>query len=790
MATKKKTKTPDFKKYNRLIWIGFGSGLLAIILLFVLAAAGVFGPLPTFEELENPENNVATEVISIDGKTLGKYYHENRTPVNYRDLPENLIHALIATEDERFYDHSGIDAKGTARALVKLGKGGGASTITQQLAKMLFTKRASGNIFKRVIQKAKEWVIAIQLERQYTKHEILTMYLNKYDFLNLAVGIRSASRIYFGKEPKDLRVEEAAMLVGMLKNASYFNPLRRAELVEKRRNVVLNQMLRNEFISQKERDSLSLIPLTLDLHREDTNDGTATYFREYMRDFMKDWAKTHKKPDGSDYNIYRDGLKIYVTIDSKMQHYGELAVNRHMANLQKSFFKQQKENEFAPFVYVPSKDLEKAIKQKIDTAQLRILKEVEDSTFVASAERILKTTMRRSDRYKSMKLAKASDKEIDSAFNAKRNMRVFSWQGEKDTIMSPIDSIRYYKYFLQTGVLSVEPQTGHVKVWVGGVNYKYFKYDHAKQGKRQVGSTFKPFVYATVINQLKISPCEKYPNIPYTIPAGTFGIPEDWTPGNSGGEYGGELTLKQALAKSINAITARMMYKVGPKNVKRLARSLGITCYIPEVPSIALGTVDLSLYEMVGAYSTFANQGMYIKPMMVLRIEDKNGTVLDNFSPETREVLSKEAAYTVLNLLEGVTHFGSGIRLRTTTGVYPDSIATGYPYAFTNPIAGKTGTTQNQSDGWFMGIVPNLATGVWVGAENRSVHFKGITRGQGASMALPIWALYMKEVYKDSTLNVSQGEFERPENISINLDCNTFNKDPKIKEVPKDDPEF
>ncbi|MCF6212983.1 MAG: transglycosylase domain-containing protein [Flavobacteriaceae bacterium] len=790
MAKKKKTKATIFKKYNRIIWVGFGGGVLSVILLFSLAALGFFGPLPTFEELENPENNLATEVISIDGKTLGKYYHENRTPVNFRDLPKNLVQALIATEDERFYEHSGIDVRGTARAVIKLGKGGGASTITQQLAKMLFTKRASGNIFKRVIQKAKEWVIAIQLERQYTKHEIITMYLNKYDFLNLAVGIRSASRIYFGKEPKNLNIEEAAMLVGMLKNASYFNPLRRPKKVQKRRNTVLNQMLRNKFITKKERDSLSKITLTLDLHREDTNDGTATYFREYMRDFMKRWVKTHKKPDGSKYNIYRDGLKIYVTLDSRMQRYAEKAVNRHMANLQKAFFKQQKENAFAPFVYVPSKALKKAIKQEIDTAQLRVMKELEDSTFVASTERILKTTMRRSGRYKRMKKSKASEAEIDSAFNAKRPMHVFSWQGEKDTIMSPLDSIRYYKYFLQTGVLSVEPQTGHVKVWVGGINYKYFKYDHAKQGRRQVGSTFKPFVYATVINQLKISPCEKYPNIPYTIPAGTFGIPEDWTPGNSGGKYGGILTLKQALAKSINVITARMMYKVGPKNVKRLARSLGITGYIPEVPSIALGTVDISLYDMVGAYSAFANQGMYIKPMVILRIEDKNGTVLENFSPETREVLSKEAAYTVINLLEGVTQFGSGIRLRTNTGVYPDSIATGYPYEFKNPIAGKTGTTQNQSDGWFMGIVPNLATGVWVGGENRSIHFNGITRGQGASMALPIWALYMKQVYKDSTLHISKEAFEKPEHISINLDCNTFNKDPKIKDVPQDDPEF
>ena len=792
MAKKQKAKTVDFKKYIRFIWIGFGTAILSLVLLFTLSATGVFGTLPTFEELENPENNFATEVISIDGKTLGKYYHENRTPVGFRDLPENLVKALIATEDIRFYSHSGIDARGTARALLKLGKGGGASTITQQLAKLLFTKRASGNIFKRVIQKTKEWVIAIRLERQYTKHEIIAMYLNKQGFLFNAIGIRSASRIYFGKEPKDLLQEESAVLVAMLKNPRQYNPRRERSKKKslRRRNQVLKQMEKYEFITTAVKDSLQKLPITLDFSPEDTSDGSATYFREYVRDFMKKWVKKNKKPDGSKYNIYRDGLKIYVTIDSRMQTYAEEAVTRHMSNLQKAFFKQQKDNEHAPFVYVQSKDLEKAIKKKIDTAEIRVMKELEDSTFVASTQRILKNTMRRSERYKRMKRAKASDKEIDSAFNSKRQMRIFSWQGDKDTIMTPLDSIRYYKFFLQTGVLSVEPQTGHVKVWVGGVNYKYFKYDHAKQGKRQVGSTFKPFVYATVINQLKISPCEKYPNIPYTIPAGTFDIANDWTPRNSGGKYGGTLTLKQALAKSVNVITARMMFKVGPKNVKRLARSLGITSYIPEVPSIALGTVDLSLYEMVGAYSTFANQGMYIKPMMVLRIEDKNGTVLENFAPTTKEVLSKESAYTILNLLEGVTRFGSGVRLRTTTGVYPDSIATGYPYAFKNPIAGKTGTTQNQSDGWFMGIVPNLTTGVWVGAENRSIHFNGITRGQGASMALPIWALYMQKVYKDSTLNISQGAFEKPDKISINLDCNTFNVDPKVKEVPKDDVEF
>jgi len=763
------TKTP-FKKYTNWLWFLFFGGLFLLFLTFFLASQGVFGKLPTFEELENPESNLATEVISIDGKTLGKYYRENRTPIQYKELPSSIVKALVATEDERFYKHSGIDIRGTLRAVSKLGKGGGASTITQQLAKMLFTKRASSNIAKRILQKIKEWIIAVRLERHYTKNEIITMYLNKYDFLNLAVGIRSAARIYFGKEPKDLDIQQSAMLVGMLKNASYFNPLRRPKKVLGRRNQVLIQMVRNNFITTREKDSLQKLPLGINLHREDTSDGIATYFREYLREFMKGWLKKHPKPDGSSYNLYRDGLKIYVTIDSRMQRYAEEAVREHISNLQKSLFKQLKSNPTAPFV-----DLEPDV---INT--------------------ILNRAIKNSTRYKKLKLQGATSKEIQHSFRTKNEMKVFSWHGIRDTLMTPLDSIKYYKSFLQAGLLSIEPQTGQVKAWVGGIDYKYFQYDHVKQSKRQVGSTFKPFVYATAINQLRLSPCQKFPNTPFTIPKGRFGIPEDWTPRNAGNKYGGMLTLKQALAKSINAITARIMNMVTPKNVVRLARNLGITSPIPEVPSIALGSVDLSLYEMVGAYSTFANKGMYIKPMMVLKIEDKNGTILEQFKPKTREVLNKEAAYVVINLLEGVTQYGSGIRLRTTGGVYPDNVSTGYPYEFTNPIAGKTGTTQNQSDGWFMGIVPNLATGVWVGATDRSVHFTDIARGQGASMALPIWALYLKKCYADSSLHISDGNFERPDKISIDLNCNTnttiFQTQSKdsipVKVISKEDPEF
>ncbi|RXP45869.1 penicillin-binding protein [Lutibacter sp. HS1-25] len=760
MAQKTTKNSPDFSKYIKWFWLTIFGGTLIVILVFLLASWGVFGALPSFEELENPEHNLATEVISMDGKTLGKYAYENRTPVKYKDLPQNLIEALVATEDERFYEHSGIDIKASVRAVVMMGKDGGGSTITQQLAKLLFHGEGSKNIIQRIGQKIKEYVIAIQLERQYTKQEILTMYLNKYDFLNLAVGIRSASRIYFGKEPIDLTVPESAMLIGMLKNASYYNPLRREELVKNRRNVVLYQMNRNEFITDKQKDSLQQTDLNLNINREGHSDGYATYFREYLRDFMKTWIKENPKPDGTEYNLHRDGLKIYVTIDSRMQKYAEEAVKEHMSNLQRVFFKEQAKNKTAPFYDIDQQQIDVTIDQ----------------------------SMKRSNRWIRMKSNGASEDEIRASFNEKTNMRIFSWKGEIDTIMSPKDSILYYKHILRAGLLSIEPQTGYVKAWVGGIDYKHFQFDAVKQQKRQVGSTFKPFVYASAINQLKLSPCLKLPNIPYTIRKEKYDMPEDWTPKNSDSKYGGELTLKQALAGSVNVITANLIDKVHPKTVVDLARSAGIKSDIPEVPAIALGTVDLSLYEMLGAYATFANKGLQIEPMMILKIEDKNGTVLEQFIPTSKEVLSEESAYVVINLLEGVTQSGSGIRLRGKWGSYPDNVVTGYPYEFTNPIAGKTGTTQNQSDGWFMGMVPNLASGVWVGGEDRATHFKRITQGQGATMALPIWALYYKKMYADPTLTISTGEFERPEDLSIDVDCGKTGSE-SVEQIEVD-PEF
>ena len=763
-----KKKVKNFRKYIIWFWgISLGTFSL-VILLFLSASWGGLGALPTFEELENPENNLATEVISSDGKTLGKYATENRTPIKFKDLPQNIIEALVATEDERFYEHSGIDFRGTTRAVLKPGSGG-ASTITQQLARMLFTGQKSRNKIKRVLQKVKEWVVATKLERQYTKHEIITMYLNKYDFLNQAVGIRSAARIYFGKEPKELDIQESAMLIGMLKNSSYFNPLRRPKLVKQRRNVVLKQMNRNEFITLKEKDSLQQLNLGLDVHKEGHSEGSATYFRSYLQKYLRKWVKENPKPNGEQYNIFRDGLKIYVTIDSRMQKYAEEAIEEHMSNLQSYFFQEQKTNKTAPFY-----ELEKS---EINT--------------------ILERAKKNSDRYKRLKIAGKSKNEIDKIFKKKTKMSVFSWKGNIDTIMSPIDSIRYYKYFLRSGLLSIEPESGHIKAWVGGIDNKHFKYDAVAQQKRQVGSTFKPFVYATAINQLKLSPCEEFPNIPYTIPKGKYGIPEEWTPKNSSDEYGGMISLKGGLAKSVNTMSARLIDMVSPRNVVRLAKSAGIESRIRANPSIALGAVDLSLIEMVSAYATFANKGLRVAPMILTRIEDKNGTVLQEFIPETKEVLSEEAAYVVLDLLKGVTLSGSGVRLRLPWE--KPGYVTGHPYKFTNPIAGKTGTTQNQSDGWFMGIVPNLATGVWTGGEDRATHFEGIAKGQGATMSLPSWALYMQKCYADQTLNISLEDFEKPENISIKIDCGEkpdeeleeeSDKDKEVEPEPEEDTEF
>jgi penicillin-binding protein 1A len=754
MAKKaQKKQQQGYFKFIKWFWILFGSGVLVVMFIFLLASWGAFGEMPTFERLENPETNLATEFISSDGETLGKLYlDDNRTWVDYDTLPQNLVDALVATEDARYYDHSGIDARGTLRAILFLGTKGGASTISQQLSRQLFVGVRSRNLMEAVTQKIKEWVIATRLERNYTKEEIIAMYLNIYDFGYAADGIRSASRIYFGKEPYELRTEESAVLVGMLKNSSLYNPIRREELVLSRRNTVLGQMAKYDYITEEEKDSLQALKMNINFNPESHREGLATYFRMYLQRWLNGWVNENPKPDGEKWNIYLDGLKVYTTVDSRMQRNAEEAVQEHMKNLQAEFFHQNtpERNPTTPFL-----DLSKGA---IDT--------------------IMRNSMKRSERWRHLKREGLSEKEIEASFHKKTEMTVFDWNSdsfEKDTTMTPMDSIRYYKTFLRTAMMSMEPQTGHVKAWVGGIDYKHFQYDQVYQGARQAGSTFKPFVYAAAIDQLRYSPCYTLPDNQYCIEPGKHGNMEAWCPKNSDGKYSGEnLTLKKALANSVNTITAQLIDKVGPGSVVSIAKSMGLNKNIPEVPSIALGTHDFNVYEMVGAYGTFANQGVYVKPVMVTRIEDKNGTVLYEYTPETKDVLSKDVAYAMVNLMEGVTQYGSGGRLRHTFAkeqtVYKE-IITGYPYELTNPIAGKTGTTQNQSDGWFMGMVPNLVTGVWVGGEERSIHFSNLTYGQGASMALPIWALYMKKNYANEELGVSKDAFEEPEEMTINIDC-------------------
>ena len=750
-----KGKNGTYRRSIKIFWIVFSIGVLSFVSIFLAAGFGLLGKMPEFRQLENPKTNLATQIFSADNKVIGKfYYNDNRTPLYYEEIPKNLIDALIATEDERFYDHSGIDLRSTLRAVVYLGEKGGASTVSQQLARQLFTGVRSRNTLDAVIQKIKEWVIAVQLERRYAKKEILTMYLNLYDFNYNADGLRSAANIYFSKEPSELLLEESAMLVGMLKNSSLYNPIRRPELVTSRRNIVLQQMLRNEMLTQKEVDSLQQLPLQIQFNPQSHREGLATYFRAYLRQFMLNWIQDNPKPDGEKYNLYLDGLTIYTTLDSKMQTYAENAVKEHMSNLQDAFFEQNtpKWNPTAPFLDLSEKEV----------------------------ERLMGQAMMRSERWRKMKLAGKTEDEIKASFEQKTAMRIFSWKGEIDTVMRPIDSIRHYKHFLRSGMMSMNPQTGHVKAWVGGINYKHFQFDHVFQGKRQIGSTFKPFVYASAIDQLKLSPCDSFPDGFYCVEARKFGAHEAWCPKNSGDRYTGMRTLKNALANSVNTISARLIDKVGPGPVSKLAADLGISSKIPNVPSIALGTADLSVYEMVAAYGAFANQGIYVKPVMVTRIEDKNGTVLFEATPETRDVLSEESAYVTVKLLEGVTESGSGIRLRhrgaEENNPYFGTVVTGYPYEFQNPIAGKTGTTQNQSDGWFIGMVPNLVTGVWVGGEDRATHFNSIAYGQGATMALPIWALYMKKLYEDPLLEVSIDSFPAPERVSIPLDCELLAK--------------
>jgi penicillin-binding protein 1A len=749
---KSSSKKSKLKKYAvRLFWILFLTPILSFI--FLMLGIAWFTDLPDVEELQNPESNQATVVYSSDGKELGRFYMENRVNVAYQEIDTDVINALIATEDERFREHSGIDARSLLRAIVKMGKGGGASTITQQLAKMQFHQEESqtASFTERIFQKLKEWIIALRLERLYTKEEILALYLNKFDFTYNAVGIKSSAKVYFSATPDSLKTEEAAMLVGMCQNPSRWNPIRFPENALKRRNIVLFQMQKNGFLTREQYDSLKMIPLVTHFNPETHNEGLAPYFREYLRDnYLKKWCAEHLKPNGKPYDLYRDGLKIYSTIDSRMQLYAEEAVTQHMTDLQGQFNQSLKKKKNAPFSW-------KVKQEEIDN--------------------IMNSAKKRSERYKHMEADGASEEEIDAAFAKPVPMTVFSWKGDIDTTMSPMDSIRYYKGFLQTGFMAMEPQTGYIRAWVGGINFRHFQYDHVKDGKRQVGSTFKPFVYALAIQE-GWSPCDQIPNVKTCI---TTEDGKEWCPENSDNKLNGQmLPLKKALANSVNYITAYIMKQFGPAAVVEFARNVGITSPLDPVPSLCLGTADISLYEMVGANSTFANKGTWIEPTFITRIEDRNGKVLDEFIPASREVLSEEKAYLMVNLMEGVVTSGTGVRLR-------------YKYKINTAIAGKTGTTQNNSDGWFIGLTPDLVAGAWVGGEDRSVHFDNTSEGQGASMALPIWAFFFQRVYADKSIKISQGAFERPKRkMSMDLDCSNYddNEANPIYDPGFDDPLF
>ena len=737
------------KRKQISIWLIILSPIFLIYLIMSLTAFGFFGELPTFSQLENPENNWATEIVSSDSVVLGKYFYENRSLVKKKQIPVHFINALLATEDIRYREHSGIDFRALVRAAIGVffsSNSGGASTITQQLSKMLFTKKpASG--FDRLKQKLKEWIISAQLERRYTKDEILVMYLNRFDWVNNAVGIKSASKVYFNKEVDSLSINESAMLVGMLKNPSLFNPNRRIEITEKRRNIVLSQMRKYDFISDSVYNQLLPQPIKLDFKKESHTQGLAPYFREFLRNKMKSWCKENYKSDGENYNLYTDGLKIYTTIDSRLQRFAEEATVVHMSSLQKDFYKHWDGQPNAPFP------------EDFEPEQIELL---------------LSQSMKRSVRYKRLKSYGLDKDKIKEIFNKKVPMSLFSWNGRIDTTLSPMDSLLYSKYFIHSGMMSMEPGSGHVKAYVGGINYENFQYDHVTQGKRQVGSTFKPFLYSLAIQE-GYSPCYEVPNVPVVFDKYKWRLEKDWVPKNSGGEdlEGLTLTLKYGLANSINTITAYIMKQFGPHAVVDLARKIGIQSKILAVPSLCLGTFDLSVYEMVGAYSTFANKGVWVEPIFISRIEDKNGVIIEDFTPKSVEAMSEKTADIMVRLLQGVVDgvYSPTAKKRTGTG-----IRLRYKYGFKNEIGGKTGTTQNQSDGWFMGITPNLVTGVWAGCEDRSVHFRDIQNGQGANMALPIFAEYMQRVYSDTSVSkVFPEKFDISRTIDLSLECDESN---------------
>ena len=711
----KKVKNRGWKKWVKFIWIGLIAIILGIAGLFFATSQGFLGTMPDVKELENPDIYVASEIYSSDGKLLGKFEKEKTQPVTYKELPPYLIYALQAKEDERFKEHSGIDLQSIGRAVVYGGSRGGGSTITQQLAKLLFTGTASQNKVQRAFQKLKEWVVAVSLEKRYTKEEIITLYFNKFDFLYNANGIEMASRIYFNKTTSQLTLPEAATFVAMLENPVKNNPMRNEQRSKARRDVVLDQMLKTGYLDQQTYQKAVDTPIVLDYHPvKSIDDGYSAYYKFYLRKEIDGYLKDYEKKTGKTLNLFKDGLKIYVTLDSKMQVYAEEAIKEHLTDLQKRFDAEQRGRKQRPFYYLNDKQIEGVMVQ----------------------------AMKRTGRYKQLKAAGVSEDSIMLDFKTPTKTSRFTWNGEEEVEMSPWDSIRYHKQIAQAGLMSMVPGTGEIKAWVGGINWQHFQYDHIKQGKRQVGSTFKPFVYATAIMKLGMTPCSTVSNATYR--KGT------WTVEGSGGS----LTLRDALAHSKNPVAVRLIEMATPKSVIQTARDLGVTEEIPNEYAVALGSSDITIYEMLGAYSTFANYGNYIKPEMIWRIEDANGRVIKEVKPVLKEVMNELYAYTMIDLMKGVAEFGTASGELGRKGV-PKGVE----------IAGKTGTTQNNSDGWFMGIVPNLATGVWVGWEDRATHFWGTGEGQGAKMALPIWAIFMKKVWADKELGITmEDKFVKPSN--------------------------
>lgn len=763
---KEKTK----KTIVKVFWFCLLTPILALILCVVGVA--LFAEIPSFEELENPKTNLATQIISEDGKIINTFHIENRTFVEFDDLPESLVDAAIATEDVRFHRHSGIDFRSLARVAVKsvllgnVGAGGGGSTITQQLAKTLFPREEATSSFpgarviKLVTTKFKEWITAVKLERNYTKDEILTMYMNTIFFGSNAYGIMSAANTFFAKDPIDLNIEESALLVGMVNKPTRYNPTINPDHSLKRRNHVLSQMNKYGFLEKEAYDSIVQLPIVLSYETKDHNSGLAPYFRDMLRRYMNakepkkssykyseeyqadslrwendqlyGWLNKNSKPDGSSYNLDKDGLKIYTTLNSKMQLYAEQAVAEHLGgNLQKSFFADMRWKRNKPFaVDVPAE----------------------------TAENLMKQARRWSDRYRTMKDAGASESEINKAFNEKVEMRVFSWnkKGYIDTVMTPNDSIRYYKSFLRAAFVAVEPHTGNVLAYVGGPNYRYFKYDNARQSKRQVGSTIKPFLY-TLAMQEGFTPCDQVVNVPYSFEVGDT----TWTPKSTDKDIwiGKTVTLKWGLTHSSNNISAYLMKQFGPSAMVEMCHKLGIKSHLDEVPSLCVGPCDISPFEMVSAFNSFPSRGVQIDPIFVTRIEDNRGNVLSNFAASKREAISEESAYLMVNLMQGVVNEGTAGRLRSV-------------YKLTGQLAGKTGTTNDQSDGWFIGYTPKITAGVWVGAEDRQVHFESLALGGGSNMALPIWGIFMKKVLEDGTLGISSNDvFVKPPGFELDLRC-------------------